>query len=73
MNLINAFSDDPSVASPIVDERLRSREFVVAARTVEALQRNTPLALRQRERLADIGMAVAHINHDIRNVLSSAT
>jgi signal transduction histidine kinase len=29
--------------------------------------------MRQRERLADIGEAVAKINHDIRNVLSSAT
>jgi len=52
---------------------LRSREFVAAARALETLQRNTLLALRQRERLADIGEAVAKINHDIRNVLSSAT
>ena len=64
---------DPSVASPIADELLRSREFVAAARALETLQRNTLLALRQRERLADIGEAVAKINHDIRNVLSSAT
>ena len=70
---INAFSDDPSVASPIADELLRSREFVAAAWALETLQRNTLLALRQRERLADIGEAVAKINHDIRNVLSSAT
>ena len=70
---INAFSDDPSVASPIADEVLRSREFLEAARALETLQRNTLLALRQRERLADIGEAVAKINHDIRNALSSAT
>lgn len=70
---INAFSDDPSVASPIADEVTRSREFTAAARALESLQRNTLLALRQRERLADIGEAVAKINHDIRNVLSSAT
>ena len=70
---INAFSDDPSVASPTADELLRSREFVAAARALETMQRNTLLALRQRERLADIGEAVAKINHDIRNVLSSAT
>ena len=63
----------PLVASPIADELLRSREFVAAARALETLQRNTLLALRQRERLADIGEAVAKINHDIRNVLSSAT
>ena len=37
------------------------------------MHRNTLLALRQRERLADICQAVAKINHDIRKVLSSAT
>ena len=61
---INAFSDDPLVARPIADELLRSREFVAAAQALETLQ---------RERLADIGEAVAKINHDIRNVLSSTT
>ena len=70
---INAFSDDPSVASPIADELLRSRKFVAAARALETFQRNTLLTFRQRERLANIGEAVARINHDIRNVLSSTT
>ena len=37
------------------------------------MQRNTLLAHLQRERLADICEAVAKINHNIRNVLSSAT
>ena len=36
------------------------------------MQRNTLIALRQRERLAKIGEAVTKINHDIRNVLNSA-
>lgn len=31
------------------------------------------IAIRQRERLADIGKAVTKINHDMRNVLSLAT
>ena len=70
---INAFSDDPSVASPIANELLRLREFVAAARAIETLQRNMLLALLQRVRLADIGEALAKINHDIRKVLSSAT
>jgi len=70
---ITEFSTDPSVATPIPDEMARSREFTAAAQALGVLQRNTLLALRQRERLADIGEAVAKINHDIRNVLSSAT
>ena len=37
------------------------------------MQRHTLIALSQRERPADIGEAVTKINHDICNVLSSAT
>ena len=70
---LNSFSVDPSVATPIPAMVSRAPEFIEAANALEALQRNTLLALRQRERLADIGEAVAKINHDIRNVLSSAT
>ena len=70
---VNDFSNDPSVANPIPEAVTRSPEFTAAALALDALQRNTLLALRQRERLADIGEAVAKINHDMRNVLSSAT
>ena len=70
---LNSFSVDPSVATPIPAMVSRAPEFIEAANALEALQRNPLLALRQRERLADIGEAVAKINHDIRNVLSSAT
>ena len=70
---VNDFSEDPSVANPIPGVVTRSPEFTAAALALDALQRNTFLALRQRERLADIGEAVAKINHDMRNVLSSAT
>ena len=73
IDTITEFSDDPSVASPIPEAVTQSRDFIAAAQALDALQRNTLLALRQRERLADIGEAVGKINHDIRNVLSSAT
>lgn len=70
---INSFSVDPTIARPLPNYVAQSREFSVAANAVEQMQRNTLIALRQRERLADIGEAVTKINHDIRNVLSSAT
>ena len=70
---VNDFSNDPSVANPIPEAVTRSPELAAAALALDELQRNTLLALRQRERLADIGEAVAKINHDMRNVLSSAT
>ena len=55
IDTMTEFSDDPSVATPIPDEVTRSPEFIEAARALDTLQRNTLLALRQRERLADIG------------------
>ena len=70
---INSFSNDPRVTAPVADMAARSPEFIEAARALDTLQRNTLLALRQRERLADVGEAVAKINHDIRNALSSAS
>ena len=73
IDTVNDFSNDPTVASPIPDALTQSPEFIAAARALDSLQRNTLVALRQRERLADIGEAVAKINHDMRNVLSSAT
>ena len=73
IDTINEFSVNPAVASPIPDAVTRSPEFIAAAGALDSLQRNTLVALRQRERLADIGEAVAKINHDMRNVLSSAT
>ena len=73
IDTINEFSNDPTVASPIPDAVTNSPEFIAAAGALASLQRNTLIALRQRERLVDIGEAVAKINHDMRNVLSSAT
>ena len=64
------FSERPVGGNPIPEAVTRSPEFTAAALALDALQRNTLLALRQRERLADIGEAVAKINHDMRNVLS---
>jgi signal transduction histidine kinase len=73
IDTINEFSDNPAVAIPIPDALTSSPEFLAAAGALDSLQRNTLIALHQRERLADIGEAVAKINHDMRNVLSSAT
>ena len=73
IDVINAFSHDPTTARPIPDSLRHVPNFAAAGKAIEELQQNTLLALRQRERLADIGEAVAKISHDIRNALSSAT
>ena len=70
---INSLSEDPRVTAPVLDMVARSLEFIQAVWALDTLQRKTLLALRQREMLADTCVAVAKINHDIRNALSSAT
>jgi signal transduction histidine kinase len=43
-----------------------------AEETLQSLQTQLTGALRQRERLAQLGGAVAKVSHDLRNILSSA-
>ncbi len=70
---LTAFAKDPTTARPPSKALHINKEFQDAATALVDLQRNTITEMRQRDRLADIGEAVAKINHDIRNVLSSAT
>lgn len=67
-----AFSRDPETARPSFDLEYRDDEIGVAQRELASMQESLRTALRQRERLAALGAAVAKINHDIRAVLSTA-
>lgn len=73
LKILTLISDDPTVIQPIPKSLESFGELQTVAEAIETLQRNMARELTQRERLADIGEAVAKINHDIRNVLSSAT
>ena len=70
---LTAFADDPTIPRPTSKALKINGDFRDAAKALDELQRNTISEMRQRDRLADIGEAVAKINYDIRNVLSSAT
>ncbi|MCO6051502.1 HAMP domain-containing histidine kinase [Mesorhizobium sp. RP14(2022)] len=62
--------DDPSrIVTP--DEN-RSDEIGVAERELAAMQDRLRLMLGEQKHLADLGLAVSKINHDMRNILSSA-
>ena len=50
----------------------RRDELGVAQRELASMQETVRQALRQKERLAALGTAVAKINHDLRNILSTA-
>lgn len=67
-----AFRHDPDGAPPLVPGS-RADEIGVAERELAAMQGTVRAALRQRERLATLGTAVAKINHDLRGILSTAS
>lgn len=66
------FQKDPSDHRRILPGSRRSDEIGRAETALSAMQADVLAALRQRERLAALGAAVAKINHDLRNVLASA-
>ena len=68
---IVAFSEAPEGAeiAPMPGE---SDEMQRANSALQSMQRTVSAALRQRKRLAELGEAVAKINHDLRNSLSAA-
>ena len=72
LDTLMLIADDPTVIQTVPKSLQKTGEMQRVGAAVESLQSNMLRAYRQRERLADIGEAVAKINHDIRNVLSSA-
>jgi signal transduction histidine kinase len=67
-----SFRDNPEDASRIITASNRADEIGTAERELAAMQREIYGSLQQRSRLAALGMAVAKIQHDLRNILSSA-
>lgn len=67
-----AFRRDPEdeAAPPAFGER--GDELGLAQRELTTMQADLRAALRQRARLADLGLAVSKINHDLRNILATA-
>ena len=61
--------EEPGTARPPVD---RNDEIGVVDREFQNLQREIRASLRQKSRLAEVGAASNKINHDLRNILSTA-
>lgn len=69
---MTAFQEDPADPQRSYEPSRRKDEIGEAERALAAMQADVRTAFRQREHLAALGSAVAKINHDLRNVLSSA-
>ena len=66
------FRENPEDPSRIVSATARRDEIGIAERELAAMQRDIYGSLQQKTRLAALGSAVAKIQHDLRNILSSA-
>jgi signal transduction histidine kinase len=69
---IIAFGESPQDASRVIAPSGRGNEIGRAETALAVMQRSLAHELAQGKRLAELGMAVARINHDLRNMLSAA-
>ena len=67
-----AFRQAPENAALIITPSARRDEIGIVERELAAMESDIFSMLRQRRHLADLGLAVAKINHDLRNTLTSA-
>ncbi|HXW26478.1 MAG TPA: HAMP domain-containing sensor histidine kinase [Xanthobacteraceae bacterium] len=67
-----AFRADPEGGNRITWTSTRRDEIGVAERGLAATQAEIASMLQQKNHLAALGLAVSKINHDLRNLLSSA-
>lgn len=68
-----SYAEAPDDANRIIQPRGSVRELRKAEEALNGMQTQLTSLLRQRERLAQLGEAVAKISHDLRNMLSVAT
>jgi signal transduction histidine kinase len=69
---MQAFSADPDQLGNIMLPEPGRDELSVAGQHLASMQSQLQKTLRQQKNLADLGLAVSKINHDMRNILSSA-
>jgi signal transduction histidine kinase len=66
------FRDDPENPARVIAVSRRQDEVGLAERELADMQRDLASMLQQKNHLAALGLAVSKINHDLRNLLTSA-
>lgn len=66
------YAEAPEDSRRIIQPTARVTELREAEDALQSLETQLTQALRQKERLAQLGGAVARISHDLRNILTSA-
>jgi len=66
------FREDPENPASVVRASGRDDEIGTAEAELASMQERLIAALRQKERMAALGVAVTRINHDLKNILATA-
>lgn len=70
---MTAFQGSPEDARKIIEPRASVLELRDAEVALQDMQMHISSSLKQKERLAQLGGAVAKVSHDLRNMLTTAT
>ena len=69
---MQAYAEAPEDMRRVIAPSAEVEELRVAEEAMASMQTQLTGALRQKERLAQLGAAVAKISHDLRNILTTA-
>ncbi len=69
---MNSYAAAPEDARQVIMPSAGVTELREAEETLKTMQTQLTQALRQKDRLAQLGSAVAKVSHDLRNILTSA-
>jgi signal transduction histidine kinase len=69
---MTSYAEAPEDGRRIIEPSAGVTELRDAERALQLMQTQLTGALRQKDRLAQLGQAVAKISHDLRNILTSA-
>lgn len=71
-SMVAAWSHDPESVQHLVPHSGRTDEIGQAEIAMSSMQQRVQELFKQQRRLAELGLAVSKINHDLRNLLASA-
>jgi signal transduction histidine kinase len=69
---MQTYAEAPEDARRVIAPNADVEELRAAEEALQSMQTQLTSALRQKERLAQLGSAVAKISHDLRNILTTA-
>ncbi|MBE3640233.1 sensor histidine kinase [Mangrovicoccus algicola] len=69
---MQSYADAPEDVRRIIEPNASLTELRAAEEALQSMQQHLTAALKQKDRLAQLGGAVAKVSHDLRNILTSA-